>query len=255
MPKYGCITYDFDDDPFTDMEWNNGVKKMWERGMIPGIYSWFANPSGATFREHCDVDQIFTEGENPIKTNWYAQLDRMAENLKWLQDQGISVIYTPYVELDNRGKWFGTDGKANAIKLHRMIHDYFEQTKGLSNLIWAYHTGSKGNMKDFYPGDDYVDVMGHSVYHRWGNPPLDFYDYDWAVEKKKNQGKVIWMAELGINSQGEPPRDCFDVLKRLENDYPELAGFVFWSDAAYYNVVGNKNGVEFMEHPQITILE
>ena len=73
-PKYGCITYDFDDDPFTDMDWNNGVKKMKEKGMIPGVYSWFANPSGASFKEHCDIDQIFAEGTNSIKTNWYDQL-------------------------------------------------------------------------------------------------------------------------------------------------------------------------------------
>ena len=29
MPRYGCVTYDFDDDPFDDAAWNNGVKKMW----------------------------------------------------------------------------------------------------------------------------------------------------------------------------------------------------------------------------------
>jgi hypothetical protein len=45
------------------------------------------------------------------------------------------------------------------------------------------------------------------------------------------------------------------LLDRLENDYPELAGFVFWSDAAYYNVVGNKNGKAFIEDPRIIILE
>ena len=100
-----------------------------------------------------------------------------------------------------------------------------------------------------------MDVMGHSVYHRWGNPELDFYDYEWAVGKKKNQGKIIWIAELGINSEGEEPRDCFDVLKRLENDYPELAGFVFWGDNEYYNVIGNRNGPEFMADTRIVTID
>ena len=46
-----------------------------------------------------------------------------------------------------------------------------------------------------------------------------------------------------------------DVIEKLEKSYPELAGFVFWSDAGYYNVVGNKNGPEFMAHPKIITLK
>ncbi len=31
LPRYGCITYDFDDNPFSDAAWNAGVKKLWDR--------------------------------------------------------------------------------------------------------------------------------------------------------------------------------------------------------------------------------
>jgi hypothetical protein len=254
-PAYGCVTYDFEDNPFTDREWNEAVKKMSERGMIVGIYGWWENPSGGKSVGPADIDPIFAKGTNPIKTNWYQQLDRMANNMQWLEDRNISVIYTPFIELNNKGKWFGTDGKDNAIKLHQMIHNYFTREKGLTNILWGYHTGSNGELKSYYPGDAYVDVMGHSVYHRWGNPELNFFDYEWAVNKKKKQGKVIWMAELGINSEGKPPRDCFDVLEKLEKNYPELAGFVFWGDDTYYNVIGNINGKAFMDHPKIITLE
>ncbi len=46
LPKYGCITYDFADDPFTDSEWNEGVRKLWNKGMIVGVFSFYANPTG-----------------------------------------------------------------------------------------------------------------------------------------------------------------------------------------------------------------
>jgi hypothetical protein len=75
------------------------------------------------------------------------------------------------------------------------------------------------------------------------------------VEKKKNHGKVIWWAELGIRESSDSPRDCFDILKKLETSYPELAGFVFWSDEKYYNVTGNLNGPEFMANPKIITLK
>jgi len=44
------------------------------------------------------------------------------------------------------------------------------------------------------------------------------------------------------------------VLRKLESTFPELCGFVFWSDEGFYNVVGNLNGAAFMEHPRIISL-
>ena len=252
MPRLGVITYDFTDDPFPDSAWNKGVKKMRDRGLIAAVYSFYANPSGNAFRDSCEVHLIFDSGTNPIKDNFYKQMDRMANDLQWLKDQNIPVIYTPFVELDDsHSKWHPKDGRENAIRLYRLVHDYFTDQKGLDNIIWAYHTREvDGALKSFYPGDEYVDIIGKSGYGR----DLSFPEYEWAVEKKK-QGKVIWWAELGINNRNDPPRDCFDVLKKLESSYPELAGFVFWSDAGYYNVVGNLNGPEFMADPKIVTLK
>ena len=46
-----------------------------------------------------------------------------------------------------------------------------------------------------------------------------------------------------------------DVVKKLENTYPELAGFVFWGDDGHYNVIGNDKGPELMAHPKIITLK
>ena len=98
------------------------------------------------------------------------------------------------------------------------------------------------------PRRHYVDVLGKSSYGG-----LVFSEYESAV-KKKRQGKVIWWAELGIRARSARPRDCMDVLQKLENSFPELAGFVFWSDAGHFNVIGNLNGREFMANPKIVRL-
>jgi hypothetical protein len=45
------------------------------------------------------------------------------------------------------------------------------------------------------------------------------------------------------------------VVKKLETGYPELAGFVFWSDDGHYNVIDNNNGPELMAHPKIVTLQ
>lgn len=251
MPRYGCITYDYDDNPFTDAEWNEGVKKMWERGLIPGVYNFFANPMGGKWRDTVSIDPIFAPGDNPIKSNWYKQMDRMANNMQWLKDRGITVVYTPFVELNDKNKWHAREGSKNGIRLYRLIHDYFT-SKGLDNILWAYHTTQgPGALEEYYPGDEYVDIIGKSGY----GTGLIFSEYEWAVEKKKNHDKVIWWAELGIRGKSDAPRDCLDVLAKLENSFPEMAGFVFWSDDGFYNVVGNLNGPEFMANPKIVTLQ
>jgi len=251
LPKYGCITYDFVDDPFTDAEWNNGVKKIWNAGMIAGVYNFYANPSGGKWNGPVTIDPIFDSGDNAIKTNFYKQMDRMVVNLQWMKDNGIPVVYTPFVELNDKNKWHAKEGSKNAIRLYRLVHDYFT-AKGLDNIIWAYHTTQgEGALIEYYPGDEYVDVIGKSAY----GTGLIFTEYDWAVDKKKTQGKVIWWGELGIRGQNDPPVDCFKVLEKLENSFPELAGFVFWSDDKYYNVTGNLNGPQFMADPKIVTLK
>ena len=252
FPRYACITYDYHDDPYTDEAWNEGVKKLWDRGMMVGIYNFFANPCGGSWNEPCDSDQILSDDENAVKTNFYNQLDRMAANLKWLSDRQIPVVYTPFVESDDRNKWHAKLGPENIIQLYRLVNDYFVNTKGLENIIWAYHTTQReGALIEYYPGDDYVDVLGKSAY----GMGMPFTEYDWAVEKKKNQGKVIWWAEFGIRDRSDLPRDCMDVIEKLESGFPELAGFVFWSDEDFYNLIGNLNGPEFMAHPKIVSLE
>jgi hypothetical protein len=124
MPRYGCVTYDFHDNPFLDSEWNKEVKKMWDRGMMVGVFSFYANPSGRSWNGPVDIDPIFAPGNNPTKHNFYNQMNRMAANLKWLKDQGIPVIYTPFVESDDRNKWHAKEGSENAIKLYRLVHDF-----------------------------------------------------------------------------------------------------------------------------------
>ena len=175
----------------------------------------------------------------------------MAANLQWLRERGIPVVYTPFVESDDRNKWHAKQGSDAIIRLYRLVHDYFQVGKKLDHIIWAYHTTqNSGALARYYPGDDYVDVLGKSAY----GTGLVFSEYEWAVAKKRDHGKVIWWAELGIRGKSDPPRDCLDVLEKLEGSFPELAGFVFWSDEGFYNVVGNRNGREFVTDPKIVTL-
>ena len=72
------------------------------------------------------------------------------------------------VTVEAAGKWFwwGNGSAASYVKLWRTMYDYFKQ-QGINNLIWVW-TSEKADA-DWYPGDEYVDIIGTDVYGRDGN--------------------------------------------------------------------------------------
>ena len=63
--------------------------------------------------------------------------------------------------------WWGRDGAETYVRLWRYMYDYFRQ-EGLDNLIWVW-TCQTSNTEDmdtpFYPGDEYVDIIGKDIYN------------------------------------------------------------------------------------------
>jgi mannan endo-1,4-beta-mannosidase len=121
------------------------------------------------------VSNIFKEGTWEYRTA-QADLEEMAGYLKQLQDKGIPVIWRPLHEAAGNtytqyasGAWFwwGEEGAEQYRKLWRYMFDYFKE-KGLRNLIWVWTTQTTSQSDSdyaFYPGDDYVDIIGKDMYN------------------------------------------------------------------------------------------
>lgn len=114
---------------------------------------------------------IFVEGswESEVVK---ADLEKMAGYLKLLQDKGIPVIWRPLheaagniYEYKNGTAWFwwGYDGAEAYKKLWQHMFNFFKE-KGINNLIWVWTTQTKD--EDFYPGDEYVDIVGRDIYNQ-----------------------------------------------------------------------------------------
>ncbi|MCM1168140.1 MAG: hypothetical protein NC401_19320 [Ruminococcus sp.] len=88
-------------------------------------------------------------------------LDRLAELLKPLSDADIPVIFEPVPDADSGLYWWGNDPE-NYGKLWRLVFNRLCIYHRLGNLLWVWN----GSSTDFYPGDDYVDIIGQSFYEQ-----------------------------------------------------------------------------------------
>lgn len=132
----------------------------------------------------------------------------LASLLKKFQEAGIPVIWRPLHEASGNAIsggdawfWWGIDGAEVYVKLWRKMFDYFK-SQGLNNLIWVWTTQtgygydkSKGILDDadWYPGDEYVDIIGRDEYTLSASQSADEYDEICATFP----GKIVTLSECG----------------------------------------------------------
>lgn len=86
-------------------------------------------------------------------------IDSMAQTLKRFKDERLTVVWQPLTDGDTDLYWWG--GDAESYKwLWQLMFRRFNEYHGLNNLIWVYN----GSSAEFYPGDDFCDVIGQGMY-------------------------------------------------------------------------------------------
>jgi mannan endo-1,4-beta-mannosidase len=142
-------------------------------------------------------------------------IDRIAVELKRLQDADVPVLWRPLHEASGGWFWWGrarSDGVSPAaayIQLWRHMHARLTQTHGLRNLIWVWN----GQDPAWYPGDDVVDITGYDIYDK---------TYSAAYRKARQHAKPIALTETGYIP---------DPVQSAENGEWWL-WFMVWNDAA-----------------------
>ncbi len=108
-----------------------------------------------------DAANATVEGtwENKVFTE---DLKNAAAYLKLLRDADIPVLWRPFHEAAGGWFWWGKDA-VSFKSLWIAMFNYFK-TEGLDNLIWVWTT--EGNDADWYPGDQYVDIVGRDIYNK-----------------------------------------------------------------------------------------
>jgi hypothetical protein len=153
------INEDFDGVTSRTIDW-------WEKGGIATIcWHWGAPTLGVGYeasKMRINVNEALTEGTE-LYNAMVEDMDRVAEELKKLQEAGVPVLWRPFHELNGNWFWWSKDGADTFKRLWIFMYNRYTDYHGLNNLIWVFGYTSTPE-KGWYPGNDYVDIAGCDGY-------------------------------------------------------------------------------------------
>ncbi|MDM8001907.1 MAG: glycosyl hydrolase [Bacteroidota bacterium] len=178
----------------------NEAKNWYNRnGMVAICWHW-RDPSRATDEFYTsgtafDVSKI-TETTSPEYQAMLSDIDIIAGYLKQLNTERIPVLFRPLHEASGRWFWWGAKGPEPCKALWRLMFDRLVNYHGLKNLIWVWTTDAASDNLDWYPGDEYVDILGADIYAADGDFSPQLLTYNSIMEKFAGK-KLITLSENG----------------------------------------------------------
>lgn len=216
------------------------IQDGYRRGGVVTL-SWHMNnpvSGGGTWDTTHAVTEVLPGGSHHAA--YRANLDRFAAFVGSLAvTQGgravpVPVIFRPYHEHTGAWFWWGekyaTPDEYRA--LWRFTVEYLRDTKGLHNLLYAYSPNSLSEFPRehywaYYPGDDYVDVLGFDDYYTlWGGygdsaaatVPRFTGHLRWLVEQAEARGKIPALTETGLEGVKDPAWFTGKLLASIKAD-------------------------------------
>ena len=138
--------------------WNAPDKYMKPGDTPEGNPRWWGafNTSNTDFDIAAVMDGRDPEGKALID----ADIAEIAKQLNILRDAGIPVLWRPLHEASGGWFWWGAKGAEAYKKLWYYLYDQLTNKYECTNLIWVWN----GQAAEWYPGDDYVDIIGEDIY-------------------------------------------------------------------------------------------
>lgn len=228
---------------------NRVLMDYWRAGGLVGVSVHLNNPArleGGGLNDKGLAIANLLEPDTAVHQRWLRQLDAIAAGLRELQTAGVVVLWRPFHEMNGQWFWWGAQTPGDFVKVWRHMFTYFTETKGLHNLIWVYGPNHGEHVADFYPGGQYVDLVG-----------LDAYTDDIDSDHIKGYNELIALkkpfgfTEYGPHGASNPPGN-FDFHRfpdGLEKNFPLTRFFLSWN--AKWNPAENRHTREFYNDPRV----
>jgi mannan endo-1,4-beta-mannosidase len=207
--------------PFENMKiW---IARGYEKGGINTI-SWHARIPGSkksAWTKEKVVSRLLPDGD--MHETYLAKLDQVAAfiaDLKGPNGEPIPIIFRPFHEHNGDWFWWGTGWRTpdEYKQLWRLTIDYLRKTKGLHNLITCYSPDRFKSPEEYlecYPGDDYIDIIGHDNYGAFRS--IQTKDearkaLETVVSIAEQRNKIAALTETGVRQSTDNATWWTDVL-------------------------------------------
>ncbi len=202
-----------ENDPF------NQGKAWYDKNGIVNFHWHWRDPSRVTEEFYTtkttfDISKIFDETSAEYKA-MIKDIDYTSGLLKRFQDNKIPVIWRPLHEAAGGWFWWGAKGAAPCKKLWQIMYDRMVNVNGLHNLIWVWTR--EPNDDDWYPGDQYVDIVGRDIY-KTGDHSSQVLEYNDMVNRYSGK-KIVTISESG----------SFPDVDNLIKDTAGWSWFMVWN--------------------------
>jgi mannan endo-1,4-beta-mannosidase len=190
-------------------------KKAFARGAVVG-YCWhirgmksnsFYSKKGNEFTEDKELAKKITSGiqrdKNPELDWLLTRYDSVV--IPVLKEFGFPVVFRPWHEMNGGWFWWGSQNITpdEYISLYRITVDYLRE-KGIRNVLYAWSPDTRATF-DYYPGDDYVDILGLDIYepgiYDYKPMSLVLNELGKITDYAADHGKVAAITETGLRKE------------------------------------------------------
>jgi mannan endo-1,4-beta-mannosidase len=126
-------------------------------GIISLGWRWEAPKETPRETETAGLGPMLDSGDPTGYDRLLQTLDALAGPLGVLRDAGVPVLWRPLEP--HAEAWWEAEGPAAYQALWALAYHRLTETHGLNNLLWVW----SGPSPAWYPGDEYVDILGDKV--------------------------------------------------------------------------------------------
>ena len=167
----------------------------------------------------------------------------VAKTVQASSQQQVLVRWAQEPELVGLYPWSLEDPRPY-IEAFRRIHRIFDE-EGVTNTLWLWSPAGNVNCMAYYPGAEYVDMVGITVF---GNRDWDIKNgvaerstfeqiFGEKYDTVSSSGKPVVVAELGVSGSREFQRKWLhDAFAAMPRSWPDLHGVI------YFNAINAPNG-------------
>ena len=191
---------------------------------VTGKNAW--DPSGNPVKESLQGGAQYAKMQS-----WLAVVADFLKSLKTPSGQQVPVIFRPWHEMHGGWFWWGKDS-CTPSEFQELFRSTVRTLKafGVDNCLYCYSPGgSPGETEEsymrFYPGDDYVDMLGIDMYA--GTDREDYINkvkegFSVITKVARERNKLVCFAETGQRDTTDPQwftQALWEAIKDIKMSY------------------------------------